>query len=349
MEIALFSLTLYWRAAYVQGYYRVYDFDQNQVSQMVSEHNRLRALEPATNMQEIVWDWNLASLSRDWAGRCMATHRSGGDRSNRAGYTMVGENIWWSNEPYLRSDLGSIVRSFYDEKWYYSFNNGWCANGQDCGHYTQVVWATSCAVGCAAAYCDNIMYGRGIRSGHIVVCNYGPAGNWIGRQPYVYGQQCAACPGQCRNGLCPSQCSGNPAPAAVAPPPPPAPRPAPALPPPPPPPPSRPAAPPAPPKTPVAPVPALKLKPNRPAQCVDRHSLCSFWATINECTTNQFWMRNNCYGSCNQFECSGVVANTAPECDDASPFCSQWATMGECGKNGFYMNWQCRKSCGVCS
>lgn len=38
----------------------------------------------------------------------------------------------------------------------------------------QVTWADTCAVGCAAAKCDKILFGLNIKKGHVIVCNYGP-------------------------------------------------------------------------------------------------------------------------------------------------------------------------------
>jgi len=43
------------------------------------------------------------------------------------------------------------------------------------GHYTQMVWFTTTEVGCAVYQCDSII---------LVVCNYNPTGNWVGKHPY---------------------------------------------------------------------------------------------------------------------------------------------------------------------
>lgn len=85
-----------------------------------------------------VWNSELALVAKDWASRCAAMHRPGHDRVNRAGFNVIGENIWWSSESYLRRDLASIVRSLYDEKPFFSYSSNWCQPGQMCGHYTQV-------------------------------------------------------------------------------------------------------------------------------------------------------------------------------------------------------------------
>ncbi|OUC44032.1 SCP-like protein [Trichinella nativa] len=177
-------------------------FSPVQIQMILKEHNRLRAMEPAANMQELVWDENLAFIALDWASRCTAGHRSLWQRRRISSYHVIGENIWWSNEYNIRADLGSVIRDFYREKWYYSYESNSCATNKVCGHYLQVVWGDTCAVGCAAAYCPFIHQGRGIRSGNMIVCNYGPGGNIIGYRPYKYGQPCSTCPSSCRNGLC---------------------------------------------------------------------------------------------------------------------------------------------------
>lgn len=54
------------------------------------------------------------------------------------GYSYIGENIWWSNEAYLRSNLQSAMLDFFNERPYYDYNANRCMRGAQCGHYTQV-------------------------------------------------------------------------------------------------------------------------------------------------------------------------------------------------------------------
>ncbi|VDP10852.1 unnamed protein product [Soboliphyme baturini] len=129
-------------------------------------------------------------------------HRSYSDRSQKYGFQIIGENIWWSNEPYLRANLRSIIRDLYSERLVYSYSTNQCAAGYQCGHYTQIVSAEACAVGCAAAYCPYIYYGRRVPSGTFFVCNYGPGVSDFRSRPYRFGPRCSECPSACRNGLC---------------------------------------------------------------------------------------------------------------------------------------------------
>lgn len=105
---------------------------------IINEHNKLRAVEPAMDMQEMIWDSNLAYMAKSWASQCIADHSSRSLRRGKYGYDRVGENIWWSDETFLRDDMTSVVRSFYQEKAYYYFESRACQSGQVCGHYTQV-------------------------------------------------------------------------------------------------------------------------------------------------------------------------------------------------------------------
>ena len=52
-----------------------------------------------------------------------------------------------------------------------------------CLHYTQIVWRSSVGLGCAQQRCTtNSPFGNG--EWFFVVCNYDPAGNFVGQRPY---------------------------------------------------------------------------------------------------------------------------------------------------------------------
>ncbi len=61
----------------------MYWFDFEQQQQLIDVHNELRASEPATNMQELVWDEQLAILARGHAASCNAWHRDGSFTKNK--------------------------------------------------------------------------------------------------------------------------------------------------------------------------------------------------------------------------------------------------------------------------
>ena len=74
------------------------------------------------------------------------------------------------------------------------------------GHYTQLVWADTYLVGCAAVrwYRDSSKTQTDI----FYVCNYGPTGNYENVPLYQIGEACSACPSDfpiCQDGLCARQ------------------------------------------------------------------------------------------------------------------------------------------------
>ncbi|ETN77099.1 SCP-like protein [Necator americanus] len=52
------------------------------------------------------------------------------------------------------------------------------------GHYTQMVWQETVKLGCYVEACSNMCY---------VVCQYGPAGNMMGKDIYEKGEPCSKC------------------------------------------------------------------------------------------------------------------------------------------------------------
>jgi hypothetical protein len=64
------------------------------------------------------------------------------------------------------------------EQQYYNYQTNSCATGEDCGHYTQIVWADTHSVGCVAHACTSN------RSATLFVCSYDPPGNIVGQRPY---------------------------------------------------------------------------------------------------------------------------------------------------------------------
>ncbi|XP_041637144.1 glioma pathogenesis-related protein 1 [Cheilinus undulatus] len=168
--------------------------DRKFIDENVKEHNRARSSvsPPASNMKEMTWDDELAITAKGWAQQCLFDHNP---RRAHPNFTSVGENIW-TGVPPSSFDVAGAIQSWVNEKQYYDFNSQACT--KVCGHYTQVVWASSYKVGCAANLCPNGVKesGFGRREGVIFVCNYAPAGNVRGRKPYESnGATCPGCEG----------------------------------------------------------------------------------------------------------------------------------------------------------
>ncbi|TYH33397.1 hypothetical protein ES332_D13G056200v1 [Gossypium tomentosum] len=125
----------------------------------------------AVGVRPITWNNVVATYAADYAEKrisdCGLVHSGG----------PYGENLAWNG-----GDLSGLdaVRSWIDEKDYYNLKSGVCDSGHVCGHYTQVIWSNSVLLGCAKARCINV--------GTIVICNYGPPGNIVGKLPIDVNQ-----------------------------------------------------------------------------------------------------------------------------------------------------------------
>jgi len=158
---------------------------QEQISSIVNRHNILRSREGAADMKLMVWSSSVASRAAKWAARCVFEHSG------------AGENLFMTSAH--QADVAGVINVFHSEIKYYNHYCNTCS--KVCGHYTQVVWAETGSVGCAAHLCPR---------GTIVVCQYSPAGNYVGARPYQKGPACSKCSngaGWCKNKLCNTNCS----------------------------------------------------------------------------------------------------------------------------------------------
>ncbi|XP_044146866.1 cysteine-rich venom protein DIS2-like [Bufo gargarizans] len=105
-----------------------------------------------------------------------------------------GENLYLSTS---KDSWEKIIGEWNTEYKYFIYGGGKRDPGKIVGHITQVIWANSYQVGCAAAYCENLgMF--------LVVCHYCPAGNdpYTLYTPYESGPWCSKCTGDCEKKLC---------------------------------------------------------------------------------------------------------------------------------------------------
>ncbi|KAM9000052.1 peptidase inhibitor 16 [Sarcophilus harrisii] len=162
---------------------------------VVELHNlyRSQVSPPATNMKNMKWDEDLAAFAKAYASKCVWGHNK--DRGRR------GENLFAITEGEM--DLQLAVEQWYNEHEHYSLSNATCAEGQMCGHYTQVVWAKTERIGCGSQFCEKL---EGVTETniHVLVCNYEPPGNVKGQKPYLEGPQCSQCQEgyECKHLLC---------------------------------------------------------------------------------------------------------------------------------------------------
>jgi len=181
-----------------------------QLHELIDIHNILRALEGADNMELVTWNDFLASMAEKWAAGCDWKHGQPplGDDPD---YTSIGQNLYATTGS--RINLTAAILAFYNEKRDYNYDTLKCTPNKVCGHYTQVVWATSRHIGCAYHRCQPL---AGLSSAFskalYLVCNYGPPGNYAGAKPFTKGPACSKCgsgAGWCKDKLCNSDCSSH--------------------------------------------------------------------------------------------------------------------------------------------
>ena len=178
-----------------------------QIQTVVDYHNELRAGEGADNMELMTYNETLAELAANWAAQCIFSHPS--DELNQMN---LGQNIYASQRLNENPDPHQAIQSWFSEKPNFDYDTATCASGKMCGHYTQIVWATTLSVGCAYHGCKPLTGTRyeDVEAAYFV-CNYWPGGNYAGAKPYTKGPACTKCvtgAGWCTDGLCNRQCSG---------------------------------------------------------------------------------------------------------------------------------------------
>jgi Cysteine-rich secretory protein family/FG-GAP-like repeat len=125
------------------------------------------------------WSVGAATVARNWAAGCNFAHNA-----NRGPF---GENIYaeGSQSSPVALSGADVVSSWSTEAQNYDYNSNSCAAGEVCGHYTQLVWRNTTAVGCAVQQCTtNSPFGASFPDWAFAVCDYSPPGNFSGEQPY---------------------------------------------------------------------------------------------------------------------------------------------------------------------
>ncbi|GAB2292085.1 hypothetical protein Dimus_026333 [Dionaea muscipula] len=139
---------------------------QNSPNDYVNAHNDARS---QVGVGPVSWDDTLVAYAQDYANQrandCALEHSSGPYGENIAvgyGYDFTGLDA---------------VAMWVSEKQYYDYDSNSCADGEECGHYTQVVWRDSTRLGCGRSECYN-------GDGWFIICSYDPPGNYNGERPY---------------------------------------------------------------------------------------------------------------------------------------------------------------------
>jgi pathogenesis-related protein 1 len=152
---------------------------------ILASHNEVRS---KYQQQPLSWSETLAKYAQQWVDHlastqnCQMIHRPnhGDDKFQQ----IHGENLFWASPEELRNGVKKlqpltpkeIVQAWAEEVNFYDYQSNKCKEGQDCGHFTQMVWHESQQVGCAKAICPD--------KSQLWACNYYPRGNYIGEWPY---------------------------------------------------------------------------------------------------------------------------------------------------------------------
>lgn len=154
------------------------DFDSKA---FVTAHNKWRA--DVGVGEKLKYSTALAASAQAWADNLKQTNHCQMRHSKPEG--KYGENLYWGsamNWSDGRMELQTVtpqqvVDGWGSEKADYDYASNSCTSGKMCGHYTQMVWRTTTTVGCARAVCEDTQT-------QVWVCQYQPAGNWVGKKPY---------------------------------------------------------------------------------------------------------------------------------------------------------------------
>ena len=157
------------------------------VADMLSAHNDWRS---KVGSPALTWSNSLQTEAQNWANKlkakgCGMKHSTGSSGENlywasakkSASSKDAAGNWIWNNTLQTVSDK-HVTDSWGNEQQWYDYASNQCnaPAGKSCGHYTQVVWKDTKEVGCANAVCDDFS--------QVWVCNYAPAGNYVGQKPY---------------------------------------------------------------------------------------------------------------------------------------------------------------------
>jgi hypothetical protein len=141
---------------------------------ITADQNNVRASvmpPPAKPMPPLTWSTTVAAAAQAWANNCQFQHGGTGN---------YGQNIYATSSTATPLE---VVSSWASEQANYDYAANTCS--AICGHYTQMVWASSLNLGCGVQNCtQNSPFGGGNSPWQFWVCDYNPPGNFSGQQPY---------------------------------------------------------------------------------------------------------------------------------------------------------------------
>lgn len=182
---------------------RTSDLTRDEIQQILLEHNRSRkdadrhvpdGLPP---LPAVTWNCDAAAIAQQWADQTRGSEghsentwrqQQFGSRTGlQGGAAKLGENLGWSggSDRSVVSPVVSSVTSWDDEREDYNHSTQACSGV--CGHYTQMVWRESTAIGCGV-YRGPVSWPGSDRTwpeGYFLSCTYHNAGNFNNDPPLI--------------------------------------------------------------------------------------------------------------------------------------------------------------------
>jgi pathogenesis-related protein 1 len=153
--------------------------NSSQQTEIVGSHNQYRSEVGVTS--RVTWSAKLGEMAQAYANQLKNDRDCNPTHSHTKG---VGENLYWASP--LQYSTGQteiqkitakqVADAWGGEKSDYDYPSNSCSGGKVCGHYTQMIWGNTSKIGCAKAVCAD--------NSQVWVCNYYPAGNYVGEKPY---------------------------------------------------------------------------------------------------------------------------------------------------------------------
>lgn len=143
----------------------------------------------------LTWSQTIAkdaqSYADEMANNGIWGHDTIKNQNDGYGNGNYGENLFTSSN---KSTFKRASQEWIAEKDFYTLGEVvesgevdlTCVEGEQCGHYTQIVWKNTSLVGCAFSQykVDVMIDGTNAKGWHITVCKYQTPGNFIGQTPY---------------------------------------------------------------------------------------------------------------------------------------------------------------------
>ena len=220
-RLLIISLIFYFFLSFTQAQNCTKQLTPAQRDAILKAHNQFRntvasgkqkaangLLPQASNMNQMIWDFELEALAQGWANTNPTDHNPNRQVPS-APNDYIGENMYWSSKgtsskltPGNFNATGGVA-SWFNEVIYYNgnvTNFGSEQTSQVIGHFTQIIWGNTLRVGCGILDCVTsttssrmTMYNEAVT----FVCDYRLGGNWEEEPIYNAGTPCSQCSGSC--------------------------------------------------------------------------------------------------------------------------------------------------------